>query len=709
MIQKITEIERGNPMYIAELFIENFRSFKSETKIEFHEGMNVIIGQNNAGKTTVIKALELLFSTKNNKRLLIDDFNRNITFEELIEEPPRVRLSAKLIESIGEEDYSDELVTVSSWLTKLDSPYEAQITYEFFLPEKEVDDYKRSMGSVVSSDPEECWNIIRDEFLRKYTQKVFIGNPAHSNLVELESINKFDFQFLSAIRDVERDLFSGKNPLLKEIIDFFMDYEIKMDDKLDKNQQASKIKAKKQAFSQNAKKLIQSLQERMIEGNKHMLKYVEDTGAGFDGMSPSFDGMILDTELYSALKLIVQNETGIKLPAINNGLGYNNLIYISLLLAKMQKDASGDYLGSNAKVYSILAIEEPEAHLHPNMQYKFLKFLKENQDTEVNQIFITTHSPNITAAVDLEDIIVLQKDEEEIRVAYPGKVFAETEEDKKSKNYVKRFIDVTKADIFFSKNLILVEGLAEQLLVPEFAAKLGFDLADTHTSIINIGGRYFEHFLKLFDIEKNEAAIKKKVACITDLDPVRKDKHKPKASWVVCSPLLINADNEQYDYKASSNKIIETRGPNEHEQIRIFTQEHEKSSTFEYDLLLKNATCSDLLTDSVSNKEEIEALMKAFEDGKTIKEIASILKDNEYKKEVSSFLGNRALVEEDEERVKTLKAQIIGGRYLSSINKGEVAQELAYIISDSNASEKKILPPDYIKEAITWICRKQLN
>ena len=147
----------------------------------------------------------------------------------------------------------------------------------------------------------------------------------------------------------------------------------------------------------------------MRNGEEQILKYVNNTGAGIDESKPSFDGEILDTELYSALRLIVEKESGIKLPAISNGLGYNNLIYISLLLSKMQKDASGEYLGSNAKVFSILAIEEPEAHLHPSMQYKFLQFLKENKDSNVNQIFITSHSPNITAAVDLEDILVIQK------------------------------------------------------------------------------------------------------------------------------------------------------------------------------------------------------------------------------------------------------------------------------------------------------------
>ena len=118
------------------------------------------------------------------------------------------------------------------------------------------------------------------------------------------------------------------------------------------------------------------------------------TGADFDNSKPNFDGKITDTELYSALKLVVQNETGITLPATRNGLGYNNLIYISLLLAKMQKNSSKEYLGDNAKTFSILTFEEPEAHLHPNMQYKLLKFLDTNRSShEVRQMFITTHSP----------------------------------------------------------------------------------------------------------------------------------------------------------------------------------------------------------------------------------------------------------------------------------------------------------------------------
>src|SRR5699024_9670487 len=143
---------------------------------------------------------------------------------------------------------------------------------------------------------------------------------------------------------------------------------------------------------------------------------------------------------------------GINLPVTHNGLGYNNLIFISLLLAKMQKDNDANYLGDNASIFSVLAVEEPEAHLHPNMQYKFLKYLSEEQNEEVNQIFITTHSPNITAAIDLDSIIVLQQDvNDNIHVAYPGAVFdMKKPDDIKSKKYVQRFLDVTKADMLFA-------------------------------------------------------------------------------------------------------------------------------------------------------------------------------------------------------------------------------------------------------------------
>ncbi|WP_298785417.1 ATP-dependent endonuclease [uncultured Marinococcus sp.] len=689
-------------MYISKLIIENFRTFNKKTEIEFHEGTNVIIGQNNSGKTSVIKALQILFDTNKSNKMTIDDFNRNINIEDFKEIPPKITISAELKESDNEEEFSEELATISTWLTKLEKPYKAQITYEFFLPEKELESYKQGIKNLNTDEYDKFWEQLQNNYLKKYVQKTYVGDSKNKNQVDSESINKFDFQFLTAIRDVERDLFTGKNALLKEVIDFFMDYDIKADQSLSKEEQINLISKKKNHFSQEAQKLIESLQERMQVGKEHMLKYAEDTGASFGGAKPSFDGKMLDTELYSTLKLVVENETGVKLPAIHNGLGYNNLIYISLLLAKMQKDSSGDYLGSNAKVYSILAIEEPEAHLHPNMQKKFLKFLQGNQNSNVKQIFVTSHSPNITSAVELDDLIVLQKIDGNIQAAYPGKVFnEECEEDIKSKNFIKRFIDVTRADIFFAQNLILVEGLAEQLVIPAFSEKMNVDLEGSHTSIINIGGRYFDHFLKLFDEVKSSYAINKKVACITDTDPVRKAKTKY-SRWKRCSPLFLDIEPEKYEYKKCSNNLLFGKKRFKEEKIKIFNQEIGESSTFEYDLVLHNVNSESLLVESLSNKNEIKALMEAYDENVTFEEMVNLIENKEIKQEIEKIKNGskeeNIFIEDDK-----LKRNLIADRYLSSISKGEAAQEITYVISSERIEKQDIVIPKYIEEAIEWI------
>lgn len=706
-------------MYIQELSLTNFRGFKSDTQIQFTNGINVIVGANNSGKTTIIKALELLFSEGTSKRLSINDFNHNTSIIELKENSPKVIISAKLVESEDEEEYSEDLITVSTWLTKIERPYEAMITYEFSLPDKEEADYKSTLERIESKDIEDYWREIETSFLRKYTSKVFVGNPEHRVSIDIDGIKKFDYQYLDAIRDVERDLFTGRNALLKEVIDFYMDYDIKIDDKLNKEDKREQILKKKKEFSRKANVLISELQNRMSGGKKEMLKYVQETGADFDNITPSFDGRILDTELYSALRLVVETKTGIKLPATRNGLGYNNLIYISLLLAKMQKNASGEYMGNNAKVFPLLAIEEPEAHLHPNMQYKFLKFLNENNKHEVRQIFITTHSPSITAAVDLDSIIVINKNKGDAEIAYPGKVFSDSEEDQVSKNYVKRFLDVTKADMLFAKSIIFVEGISEQLLVPEFAKQLNLDLTDSHVSVINVSGRYFNHFLKIFDTSKSKYAISKKIVCITDMDPVMKkikdeemEDDNESNGWKSCLPFLLGSDEENFVYKNSSNSLTELyQGRDDNDLIRVYTQRY--GSTFEYELIFENIKCKGLLTESVSNKAEIEFMMDKYDekiDGETLRQLVYKIRKGKYKNSIDLFLKTTKL------EPTIVARHIIAGRYLKSIKKGEVAQELSYAISknsQNNLSDdvetKKLafdfVVPTYINEAIKWICQ----
>lgn len=685
-------------MYISQIQITNFRGFKDCATIEFNEGVNVLIGANNSGKSNLIKALSLIFGAKD-KKLITDDFNKSTTIQKLKESPPKVQISVFIKESDNEDLYSDDLVIVSTCLTKLEKPYEARLTYEFYLPEKEQKDYKDEMDSVSSDKIEDYWKIIRNHFIRKYTYKIYAGNPEHKTVADSDALNKFDFQFLDAIRDVERDMFTGKNTLLKEVLDFFMDYDIKTDITKTKTEMTAAIKEKKKTFSGKAAELIKSLQDRMEVGKSQMLKYAEKTGASFGNAIPNFEGDIVDSELYSALKLIVEYETGIKLPATHNGLGYNNLIYISLLLAKMQKDASGEYLGGNAKIFPILAIEEPEAHLHPAMQYIFLRFLKENcqKEKEVKQIFITTHSPNITAAVGLDEIIALNIDGKgAFNVGYPGKVFGDSPEGKESKAYVSRFLDVTKSDMLFSKGVIFVEGIAEQLLISILAEKSKKGLEEKHIAVINVGGRYFDHFLKMFD-SSEKYAINKKIACVTDLDPQRKDKEAGRFSG--CYPFELDIDTEKYEYKSSSNPLVEkfSKAKN-HPNIRSFSQTVGIGKTFEYELILDNPSNEILLTDSMPNSEEIKNLMKACKDKKPISEMLSMLRDGTEENERIE----ESIASNNQWNVGKKRKHIVAARYLNSIGKGVNALEIS---QNLEKDECDIVVPKYIKEAVEWICQ----
>lgn len=342
--------------------------------------------------------------------------------------------------------------------------------------------------------------------------------------------------------------------------------------------------------------------------------------------------------------------------------------------------------------------------MHPTMQYKLLKFLNMNNQKEVRQVFITSHSPNITAAVDLNNLIVLEHVEDKIEVSYPGRVFSDSQEDKESKLFVERFLDVTRSDMFFAKSLIFVEGLAEQLLIPEFSNMIEKNLVDGHISVINLNGRYFNHFLKLFDLNKSKFSMKKKIACITDLDPVRKSKDEN--NWKKCHPIFMNYDLATYEYKAYSNLMLES-SQSLSSNIEFFSQPMFISSTLEYQLMIDNVTCKELITSSVKNQDELKDLMDMYSnlENTELTDFVGRLNSNTTNDEIKEIHSDPNF-----EKEKFMK-QTIATRYLESISKGSVAQELATKIMminiknrDKEAEEDVILNvPAYIKEAIQWI------
>ena len=686
-------------MYISHITVKGFRNFKY-SEIEFNDGINVLIGHNNAGKTNLLKALQLVIEPHYRyRRLNVNDFNRDISLEDLKSQSPSVTISVTFRHSsIGYNEQEEDLRVIANWFTDMENGYTAMLTYRFYLPAEKEDDYKAAMADV--DDIKNGWSILENDFLRYYVYKLLAGSLDAPIQPEMDKLERFDFQFLGALRNVEDDMFYGRSSMLKDVLNFFIDYGVKTKGGRTEEEKESELKEVRKSFGNEATALMTSLLERLSEGKDVMLDYAHETGASFNNALPDFKSTLTEQDLFSALKLIVKYGEDIEISATHNGLGYNNLIYMSLLLAKMQADADGSYMGDNAKVYPVLAIEEPEAHLHPAMQYKFLKFLDKNLkvDHKVRQIFITTHSSQITAAVKLDDIICLHKGEDgATNVCYPGKVFTDSDEDKKSKNYVQRFLDATKSDMLFARKIILVEGIAEDLLMSTLARYDGKSLEDQHVAVVNINGRYFNHFVKLFNTEASPNAIPKKLACVTDRDPVKKKK-EPKCKFTACYPFDMHKDDEHYEYAV--NAAEEEVAFREHSYIRFFSQDVNKGKTFEYELALCNPDLELLITESMSNQAEIKTMM-----GGDYSQAKNNVKNNQKWDDVKTSLDNTDW-EDDEKR-----AHLIAARYLSSLDKGENALELClaleenYELNADDKSKKIFNVPPYIHNALEWLLR----
>ena len=672
-------------MYISQVIIGGYRNFL-DVKVLLHDGTNIIIGPNNSGKSNLLQAIALVLNV--NRHIEVDDIFCEIDVSKLQSHSPSVSISLIISQSDNESDTSEEAGLLAAYMNRLQNPYEAQLNFQFSLSADQEDNYKKDVASLTSHQA--IWDVIRKDYARFYEAYRWGGNgpAAKANMNDL--FERCDFQFLEALRDVGRNIFRGYNPMLRDVLNFFVDYEVKTSKTKSEEEIKSELRTIQQGFIEQSEPLMASLMNRLEKGKSVLLDYAKNTGASFGNVDPDFSGHLSESELFAVLKLIIRHESGIEIPATHNGLGYNNLIYMSLLLAKMQASADGEYMKRKAKLFSLLAIEEPEAHLHPSMQYQFLHFLNKNRkEHNVNQIIVTTHSTQIVSAVSVDNLICLHSEGYgKQRSGYPRLSFKDTEDDKLSKAYVQRYLDATRSDIFFANRLIFVEGIAEELLIPTFAHCLGYDLAKEHVLIVNMGGRYYRHFLKMFN--SNEFyGINKKVACITDIDPCCDGK--------ACYPYEFGIkDDVTYSHHAD----LEVEDYSSHPNIRFFRQDSTYGKTLEYDIAFCNPKCKLIAVDGIKNQEELFGLMNSS----TLDEMISKLRFSAENERIKNALNDNTTWS-DEDKMRALLAS----RYLNSINKGGNALELSLALEDNlkkdseDPTKESFTVPQYIIDALQWL------
>jgi putative ATP-dependent endonuclease of the OLD family len=681
--------------------------------------MNVIIGHNNAGKTNLINALQFIFSYRNNQsRITIDDFNKDYKDFSL---PPKISITATITEY---NDLPDDRNILFDWLVKHDSPYEAKLSFNYYLPEGDdyasyESDIKECLDDKGNYISEKCWILIGKYYLPKYISQIYGGKPERKQKVDFEWLDKFDFQFLDAVRDAEKQILNGNNTLLKHVMNYFLDFDLTVGEKranLD-SAKLKQIKEKEKEFYIKGMELLSLLKDRIRISE--ILEYAKDIGAEKGGI-PNLDSSLSEEQLLFALRLIVE-KNGYKIPISNNGLGYNNLLFVALILSKMQVECSS-YMGENAKVFPILAIEEPEAHLHPSMQHKFLKFLQNNIDKEkrVRQIFITTHSTHITSAIDLDNLICLYEDTKgQINVGYPGKALVDSTE---SKYYVQRFLDATKSNMLFADRIIFVEGLAEQLLIPCLAAYLKNEeeLLTKHVAIVSVNSRTFYHFTKIFQYsDEDKNSIDKKIACITDADPIKikkkeedesqtdsdplKKENGGKRQWTTCFPIELFTDDD-FTYKSLSPHIQSLIDQTKNcKNIKIFHPEEGKGRTLEYDLAFFNPNSEILLSSVMPEKgkngcKSIREMFTQYKNKKPLDEVISSCNNEELKAKIKACKWA-----DEEEKKKALIASV----YYKSIEgtKGEHAFLLERQLRENldSLDRKEFKVPTYLQACIEYI------
>jgi len=468
-------------MFLAELRIENFRMFgegEQSLVIPLRPGLTALVGENDTGKSTVIDALRFALGTTDQDWFRVEesDFHQSDTKK-------GIRIVCRF-ENLTPQD------------------------------QRAFVEYLTYGDSAKSEPPFLCINWMAEDTGTAPKGRPFrrveirSGKNGDGPQLALEVREMLRATYLRPLRDAESALSAGRGSRLSQVLHRTGDVEDGKE--YDPNTSfdpkslnvrgigdfANALLEKQQGINNTRDKIDAHLTKLSLHGDglKSSIK-VSGTNASPDNRLRQLLEK-LDLNLGSGSK----PDAGGKL-----GLGSNNLLFMACELLLMAQEGVGNKL---------LLIEEPEAHLHTQRQLRVMKYLQDQAKEKGVQIIVTTHSPNLASAISLDNMVIIQN----------GYAFSlagdETKLELSDYRFLERFLDVTKANLFFARGVMIVEGDAENILLPTLAKLIGRDFTEYGVSIVNVGGVGLRRYARIFqrrDIAK-AGQLGIPVACVTDMD-----------------------------------------------------------------------------------------------------------------------------------------------------------------------------------------------